>query len=358
MRINGLHHATIINSDAQPTLDFYSGILGLRLIKQTVNFDDPHSYHLYFGDQAASHGSILSCFEWPNASPGNEGIGGTHHIALSTRNEESQLRWKRWLTDHGVPVTGPYNRVYFTSIYFRDPDGLILEIATSGPGFTVDESEVELGQTIKTPPPETMAGGRDEDEIAETTWPDPVTTIDAEMALSPIHHVTAIGSSEERLRRFYTDILGMRLVKQTVNFDNPRSPHIYFGVDDGAPGTVVTYFAYAHGTFRPFRMGNGVTHHFALSVENSDALDTWHRRLATAAVEVSDVRDRAYFQSIYFRDPDGQVIELATDEPGFTIDEDAGVLGQTLQLPPWLEPRRDEILSTLNPLTVSQPGDI
>jgi len=142
--ISRIHHLTAISRDAQRTVDFYTGSLGLRLIKQTVNFDDPSSYHLYFADEENGPG-VLTFFEWKSASRGTFGIGGTHHLAFETQDRETLLRWKRWLSDGGIHVTGPYNRVYFESIYFTDPDGLILEIATHGPGWTLDEAPHALG---------------------------------------------------------------------------------------------------------------------------------------------------------------------------------------------------------------------
>jgi glyoxalase family protein len=353
MDISGIHHATMISSNAQRTVDFYTRLLGMRLVKQTVNFDQPNTHHLYFGDERATPGSLLTFFVWSDSRRGNEGIGGTHHIALNTENEETQLRWKRWLTDNGIRVWGPYNRVYFTSIYFNDPDGLVLEIATRGPGFTVDEPADELGSKVKYPPFETMAGGRDEEAIELMTWPESIQSIDAGMTLSPIHHITAIGTSEERTMRFYNEIVGLRTLKRTVNFDNPKSPHLYVGSGEGDPGTIITYFAYAHGEFRPFRMGTGVTHHFALSVRDEEALHQWKRHLAEHEIDSSDIRDRKYFKSIYLHDPDGQIIELATTGPGFLIDEDESGLGTRLQLPESLETRRSEIESSLSPLTIS-----
>lgn len=134
MSILGLHHITAVCSSAQRTVNFYTKVLGLKLVKRTVNFDAVNTYHLYFGDDVGSPGSLVTFFEWPDAPKGRRGIGTTHHLALLTETEEAQLKWKRWLTDHGVKVTGPYNRTYFRSIYFTDPDGLILEIATRSPG--------------------------------------------------------------------------------------------------------------------------------------------------------------------------------------------------------------------------------
>ena len=352
--INGIHHLTAISRDAQRTVDFYTGSLGLRLIKQTVNFDDPSSYHLYFADEENGPG-VLTFFEWKGAARGAYGVGGTHHLAFETRDRDTLLQWKRWLTDRGLRVTGPYNRVYFESIYFTDPDGLILEIATRGPGWTLDESPCALGSELKLPPLETTANHRDEAAIAAETWPDSISAPTPEMRLRRMHHITAIGSDAGQTEHFFTGILGMRLVKRTVNFDDPSSPHCYFGVGDGAPGTIITYFAYPQGTMRPVRMGAGLTHHFALSVSNEDALADWRDLLNASGVPTTEIRDRAYFRSIYFHDPDGHIIEIATDTPGFTTDETLPELGRTLQLPSWLEPRRSEIERNLTPISVREP---
>jgi glyoxalase family protein len=352
--INGIHHLTAVSRDAQRTVDFYTGLLGLRLIKQTVNFDDPSSYHLYFADEENGPG-VLTFFEWKGASRGRYGIGGTHHLAFETQDRDTLLQWKRWLTDSGIPVTGPYNRVYFESIYFTDPDGLILEIATRGPGWTLDEAPQALGSQVKLPPRETTVNHRDEAAIAAATWPDPVSGPTREMRLRRMHHITAIGSDVGQIEQFFVGILGMRLVKRTVNFDDPRSPHLYFGVGDGAPGTIVTYFAYPHGSMRPVRMGAGLTHHFALSVSDEEALTGWRDFLNANGVPTTEIKDRAYFCSIYFHDPDGHVVEIATDTPGFTTDEPMSELGRTLQLPPWLQPRRSEIERTLTAITVRDP---
>jgi glyoxalase family protein len=349
MSMKGIHHITLISSDAPRTVEFYTGTLGLRLVKRTVNFDDPSAYHLYFGDDDARPGTLLTFFEW-RMPPGRTGIGATHHLALATESEDTLLQWKRRLTDRGVPVTGPYDRVYFKSIYFKDPDGLIVEIATRGPGWTVDEPADRLGSELRPPPPETRLGGRDEDAIKARTWPEPVEEPTPQMRLSGLHHITAIASDAERTAVFYEEWLGMRLVKRTLNFDDPSSPHLYLGVGDGPPGTIITYFGYPYTKMPYHRMGAGLTHHFALEVEDEEEQEEWRERLNAAGVRTTPVLDRVYFKSIYFQDPDGHILEIATSGPGFLVDEDAARLGSELQLPPWLEPQRGAIEAGLTPL--------
>src|SRR6478736_314537 len=152
----GIHHITAIVGHPQENVDFYAGVLGLRLVKQTVNFDDPGSYHLYFGDELGRPGTAITFFEWPAAPQGAPGIGGTHHFALTVDDRDGLLRWKRRLTDLGLRVNGPLDRHYFTSIYFNDPDGTILEIATVGPGWAIDEAPDALGTEFRAPPAEML----------------------------------------------------------------------------------------------------------------------------------------------------------------------------------------------------------
>lgn len=359
MSVQGIHHITLVCRDAQRTVDFYSGALGLRLVKKTVNFDDPGAYHLYFGDSVGSPGSAITFFEWPHAGPGRPGVGGTHHLALTARDYEALLKWKRRLSDLAIPVDGPFDRHYFTSIYFRDPDGTILEIATRGPGWTVDEDPEELGNAYREPPAEMLVNNRDEARIAAEIWPEPVKQLTPAIALGQgMHHITAIGSDIERADAFYRGLLGMRLVKRTSNFDDPDSAHWYWGVDEGQPGSIITYFERDPARTRRVQMGAGQTHHFALGVPDEESQLRYQERLRRAGLPVSDVKDRIYFKSIYTRDPDGHIVELATAGPGFLVDEDAAELGQQLMLPPWLESRRQAIEATLTPLTVPAPEQV
>lgn len=350
MTILGLHHITLGCLDARRTVDFYTQVLGLRFVKKTVNFDDPGSYHLYFGDEKGRPGTAITFFEWPDAPRGYPGIGGTHHFALRVSDYAGLLQWKRRLTDLGLAVDGPLNRHYFTSIYFNDPDGAIIEIATDGPGWTIDEAADQLGMALREPPPEMVVNNRDRARIQATTWPEPVPTITPAMALRHgMHHITAIGTDIHRTHAFFGELLGMRRVKMTSNFDDPGSAHWYWGVGEGQPGTLITYFE-RDPSRRHARHGVGQTHHFALAVPDEETQLAWRERIVRAGIPVSPVMDRIYFKSIYTRDPDGHIVELATLGPGFTVDEDVSQLGRNLKLPPWLEPRRRQIEATLRPI--------
>lgn len=354
MTIQGLHHITLVCANAQRTVDFYTQVLGQRFVKKTVNFDDPGSYHLYFGDEVGRPGTAITFFEWPGAPRGYPGIGGTHHFALAVADYNGLLKWKRRLTDLGIAVEGPLDRHYFKSIYFRDPDGVILEIATAGPGWTIDEPAGRLGLEYREPPRDMIINNRDEARIAAETWPEPVPEITAEMALSQgMHHISAIGSDINRTDAFFSELLGMRRVKMTSNFDDPNSAHWYWGVGEGRPGTLITYFERRPETTRRVKMGAGQTHHFALAVPDEESQLAWREKLLQSGFRVSPVMDRVYFKSIYTNDPDGHIVELATVGPGFTVDEGPVELGQSLKLPPWLEGQRADIERLLRPIIVS-----
>lgn len=341
----GFHHITMVSSDAARTLAFYRGLLGVGLVKRTVNFDDPGSYHLYFGDATGAPGTILTFFEWKHQARGHWGVGGVHHLALGVESPEAQLKWKRRLTDAGTPVSGPFNRGYFRSIYFSDPDGQVLEIATRGPGYDIDEPATELGRREIMPPPAQLPAGRDTHGIAELTHHEPVETITADMALLGIHHISAITSDLERLHEFYHSALGLALVKRSFNQDDPRIRHWFWAAYDGssvAPHSGLTFFGWPKGG-RPARPGTGQTHHIAFRAQSAAQQLEWREHLLSLGIGVSPVMDRTYFQSIYFRDPDGLLLEIATDGPGFAADEAADALGQSLRLPAWLEPERGRI---------------
>jgi glyoxalase family protein len=346
----GFHHVTMVSTDARRTLAFYRDLLGMDLVKQTVNFDDPGAYHLYFGRGPGRPGTLLTFFEWPRSRRGGWGVGGVHHVALGVATPDAQLRWKRRLTDAGVQVSGPIDRGYFRSLYFGDPDGQILEIATAGPGYAIDEPADALGQSLIVPPAERLPDGRDAGAIASATHPEPVPSVTPDMALYGIHHITGITDDIERAHDFYAEALGLALVKRTLNQDDGRTEHWFWAhYRDGEVGPAWTLFGWPGSDLRA-RPGAGQTHHVAFRAHDEVEQRAWQDHLRGIGIEVTEVLDRTYFRSIYFHAPDGLLLEVATDGPGFTVDEEESALGRELSLPPWLEPRRDEIAAGLEPL--------
>jgi len=347
----GFHHLTAITSNAAKNVAYYTKVLGLRLVKQTVNFDDPGSWHLYFGNESGVPGTILTFFEWAHLPKGTPGIGGTHHLAFRVKDREGLLKWKRRIQDFGYHVNGPFDRKYFESIYTNDPDGLIIEIATEGPGFTVDESFENLGQSLLSPNPSQTKAGRNDALIAEENWEESIPVITAEMSLNKgLHHVSAISSDIIRTDDFYQDVLGMRRVKKTQNFDDASVPHWYWGNQNAEVGSIMTYFEYKQGAYRPVKMGTGSTHHIAFSTPNDETQAEMRENLLSKGLRVSPVMERNYFRSIYFNDPDGHILEIATAGPGFAVDETPKELGSRLMLPGHLEKYRSEIEQNLSPL--------
>jgi glyoxalase family protein len=348
----GFHHITLVASDARRTLAFYHDVLGLRLVKQTVNFDDPSSYHLYFGDPAGAPGTLVTFFEWPTAPRGRYGVGGVHHLAFGTATYDTLLQWKRYLNDRSIPTTGPMPRGYFTSLYFRDPDGQVLEIATLGPGYTIDEPIESLGRAVMQQKPEQLRGTRDEAKIAATTHPEPVPAITAAMTLTGLHHITGMTDDIERASDFYEESLGLRVTKKTINQDDPDTPHWLWANYDGTrvlPNSSWTLFGWTPKQPKA-RNGTGQTHHVAFRAKDGEEQLAWREHLLSIGLDVSPVMDRQYFTSIYFSAPDGQLLEIATDGPGFAIDEPAATLGEALKLPAWLEKERAQIAEALGPL--------
>jgi glyoxalase family protein len=180
-----------------------------------------------------------------------------------------------------------------------------------------------------------------------------VQTIPVDYSLGGMHHITAICSDIQRTHAFFGELLGLRRVKMTSNFDDPDSAHWYWGIAEGRPGTILTYFERDPKKEPRVRMGSGQTHHFAFAVADEQIQLDWREKLIKAGLRVTPVMDRIYFKSIYTHDPDGHIVELATAGPGFAIDEDNTRLGKSLKLPPWLEKDRSTIQDNLTPLIFS-----
>ena len=338
-KTQGLHHITAITSDASSAVNFYTRILALRLVKKTVNFDDPSAYHLYFGDQKGSPGTLVTFFDWGKSIGfGQVGVGVTHHFAFTTRDHESLALWKSWLEQNGVSVLGPFDRGSFKSLYFRDPDGLILEIATSGNGR--DYSDVPHSELILPFGSHTASVKPHAPQVRE---------ISVEMKLQGLHHVTALTHGSSQTREFFADILNMELIKDNQRGSSGTAQQV-FGIEGGRPGSMISFIEspVAPGG----NVGVGTVHHIAFAVEDEDLQLEWRERLLARGVHVTPVLDRKYFKSIYFREPNGILLELATVPPGFGVDEPIEALGQSLTLPDWLESRRSAIEASLEPISL------
>jgi glyoxalase family protein len=311
----GFHHITMVARDSAATIHFYRDLLGLRLLHRTMNIDDPEAEHLFFSTSDGEPGTLITFLQWENVPRGRWGVGGIHHLALGVRDEDAQLKWKRWLTDHGVPVSGPYDRGWFTSIYFTDPDGQVLEIATAGPGYDLDEPMDALGTTVQMPKESQLRGFRNEAAIAAHTYPEPVHQIAEDMKLDGIHHITGMTHDVHAMTDFYRRTLGLRLIKKSVNQDDPNTPHWFWANYDGtrvAPHSSLTMFGWPTSNYFA-RAGIGQTHHIAFRADNAMQLAQYRDLLESMNVEVTPVLERQFYSSIFFSAPDGLLIEIATD---------------------------------------------
>jgi glyoxalase family protein len=295
MKLDGIHHITAITGDAQRNVDFYVGVLGLRLVKKSVNQDDPTVYHLFYGDEHAHPGLDLTFFEYPGAAPGRAGDGMIHRVVWRVAGEEALEFWAGRLGDHGVAAERSER-----ALRFADPEGLEHELLV-----------VEVS---------------DEPLIAEHP------EVPAEHALQGFHAVRAFASDPDRSRDLL-EALGFER-GEAWEARGPRRGGLY--VYDAPPAE--------RGI-----PGAGTVHHVAWASEDEDHED-WRERVQRGGGRPTPVIDRHYFRSIYFREPSGVLFEIATRSPGFTIDEEVEHLGEKLSIPPFLEQRRPEIEATVKPL--------
>ncbi len=293
----GIHHVSAIATDPQRNIDFYAGVLGLRLVKRTVNFDDPQTYHLYYGDALGTPGSLLTFFPWPGARRGQHGSGQVAVISFAALPASLGF-WVERLVTYAVPFDGPTRRGSGSDtervISFRDPDGLMLEIV----GHDAAENR--------------------------TGW-DGAVGIEAEQSLRGLHAVTLWADRGEDTTSVLVDTLGF---EQLAERDGTQR----FAVGDGGPGTVVqlrTVGGFLRGTG-----GAGTVHHVAWRAADDATELLLRERVIAAGMDPTPVIDRRYFNSVYFREPGGVLFEIATDGPGFTIDEPQEKLGEALMLPP------------------------
>ena len=306
MNVNpqGIHHVTAIASDPQANVDFYTKVLGLRLVKQTVNFDAPHVWHLYYGDEKGSPSSILTFFPWPGVMQGKEGAGLTTATAFSVPPESIGF-WHERVKTLGLTAEAPAVRGDSEVLTLFDNDGMRLELVAS--------------------PGDSRSG-----------W-DGVSDIPQEHALRGLHEVTLSERNLDPTASMLTNFLGMGLSSETAGAAS-------FSMGEGGAGASVQVIG---GIQDRGLQAGGTVHHVAFRAPNLQTMESWRQELVSRGVSVTEVMDRQYFKSIYFREPGGVLFEIATDEPGFDIDEPLLELGRKLKLPPWLEPSREQIQNSL-----------
>ncbi|HSI42191.1 MAG TPA: ring-cleaving dioxygenase [Xanthobacteraceae bacterium] len=306
MSSTGIHHVTAISGPARRNVDFYTRTLGLRLVKKTVNFDDPGTYHLYYGDEAGSPGTILTFFPWEHVAPGRLGVGETQETAF--RVPEGAIGyWAHRFVEKGVAHEAPQKRFGESVLTFKDPDGMRLSL------IAVPGIENEPG------------------------WSDG--TVPAEYAVRGFHSVSLLLEDAAPTGAILSDVLGFKEIGR-------EGTVVRYRTDGTAIGGIVDLRA--AGGFLPGRAGGGSVHHIAFRAADDAAQEAMVRRLAeNHSIRTTEQKDRNYFRSVYFREPGRVLFEIATDVPGFAADEPVGTLGQALKLPSFLEPRRANIEAVL-----------
>lgn len=300
MKLEGIHHITAITGDAPRNVEFYAGVLGLRLVKKTVNQDDPTVYHLFYADEQGSAGADLTFFEYPHAARGAAGAGMVHRIDWRVASSEALDFWEKRLAGYDVATS----REDGGALRFADPEGLAHRLAIS--------------------------------EVADEPLTADTPGVPAEMALQGFDGVRAYSSSPERSEHTLRDVL---------SFDGGEDGR--WEARGASRGGIYAYDRAPEGV-RP-RQGGGTVHHVAFASTIADH-ESWQRQLAQAGLRPTPIIDRFYFRSIYFREPSGVLMEIATLGPGFAVDEDPAHLGEGLALPPRFEPLRERLKDVLTPL--------
>ncbi|WP_345955865.1 ring-cleaving dioxygenase [Mucilaginibacter sp. PAMB04168] len=303
--INGIHHITAIAGNAQRNFNFYSKVLGLRLVKKTVNFDDPQTYHLYYGDEQGTPGSILTFFPWENIMAGRRGTRQATEIGYSVP-ENSFDFWVKRFEQHNVTynkVAEKFGEPYLT---FLDPDGLKLELIAS--------------------------------KTADYRLPWETAEVNAENATKGFHNITITTNKMQPTADILTGVFGYRLLEQHVN----RYRFVTDAVDNANIVDLVEVPGEAAG-----HVAGGSVHHVAFRVKNEEVLMQYRDKIAALGLHITEKIDRNYFYSLYFREPGGVLFELATDNPGFSVDEPVAELGTHLKLPAQYEEYRASLETTL-----------
>lgn len=308
-RITGIHHVTALSSDAQRNVDMYAGVLGLRLLKRTINFDAPNVHHLYYGDENGTPGSIMTFFPYPGLARGRKGKGQLTTTMFSIPDGSLDhwiARLERFNVLHKDPQERFGNEVFLA---FEDDDGLCLELV-------VDPNDTRMGNALGPVP--------------------------QEFSIRGFHGVVLSEDSPERTAGLLTEHMHHQAIKES-------SDRFRFAID-GRPGSIIDITCDRH-EMRGLG-GSGTVHHLAFSTPDVEGQLAMREQLLGIGLQVTPVMDRQYFHSIYFREPGGVLFEIATEPPGFAIDEPREALGSELKLPAWLESQREQIRSGLSPIEV------
>ena len=306
----GIHHVTAIAGDPQRNLDFYEGILGLRLVKKTVNFDDPGTYHLYYGDGVGTPGTVMTFFPWAHAPKGRRGAGQVVATAFSVAQEALPF-WEERLRENGVSVAERIGRFGEEGFAFEDPDGLLLEI------LALAETDAREGWT---------------------DGPVPV-----ENAIKGFAGATLLERDRRKTEDLLTGVLGFRAIGEDGNRFRYEA-----GGGEGEPAAVLDVVGDPDaGRGNPVV---GTVHHIAFRVPDEETERALREEVASLGYNATPIIDRNYFRSVYFREPGGVLFEIATDVPGFAVDEPVEELGTSLKLPPQYESRRGQLEESLTPI--------
>ena len=307
----GIHHITALASDPQRNIDFYVRILGLRLVKRTVNFDAPDVYHLYYGDESGAPGTILTFFPFPDAGRGRRGFGEVGALSFDVPPGARDY-WIHRLSQHGIGFHGPNRRFGQEVLSFEDPDGLSIDFTFSG------------------------------NKRTSRSWRD--SPVPGEFSIKGLAGATLIYRHSGGTATMLTSLLGFH----SAGSEGGRERY-HVGVGENLGTIDLVHDPNA----RPARPGAGSIHHIAWRVPKDDHQTAWRTRIGESGHNVTEIVDRQYFRSIYFHEPGGVLFEIATDEPGFMVDESRETLGTTLKLPPWLEQHRGQLERVLPPVDIS-----
>lgn len=317
MQLNGLHHVTAVSAKIADNVEFYTQVLGLRLVKKSVNQDDVSAYHLFYADKAGSPGTDITFFDWPHIGPnvrGSDSIAGT---TFRVASREALNFWLERFDEYGLDHGEIAHFAGRELLPFEDPEGQRL--------YLVNDQGAEF-----------------EGEI----WQRP--DIPDEYTLRGFYSIILSMPSIEQLETTFTEILNFEELEQTTWIDGVAQAAIFTTRQNGGPGSEVWLLEQPNA--KRARLGAGGTHHVAFRVSDFETQEAWHSHISGAGLPISNLIDRFWFRSIYFRVSKGILFEIATDGPGFAIDEEPGELGEKLVLPPFLEDRREEIEAGLTPI--------